>query len=68
MLLNLKVFSIMLLHIKMMSVAKCSMGESEFTSEQPLNRENEQGTSFEAAEIAALMEEHRGVFDRLQTR
>jgi hypothetical protein len=36
---------------------------SEFTSEQPLNRENEQGTSFEAAEITALMEEHRGMFD-----
>ncbi|TVT97422.1 hypothetical protein EJB05_57338, partial [Eragrostis curvula] len=30
---------------------------SEFTSEQPLNRENEPGTSLDAAEIALLMEQ-----------
>jgi hypothetical protein len=32
MFLNLKVFLIMLLHIKMMSVAKCNVEESEFLS------------------------------------
>ncbi|TVU39697.1 hypothetical protein EJB05_13130, partial [Eragrostis curvula] len=32
-------------------------GISEFTSEQPLNRENEPGTSLDATEIALLMEQ-----------
>jgi hypothetical protein len=34
----------------------------ELTSKQPLNRENEQDTLLDAAEIADSMEEDRGIF------